>query len=50
LHIPGSTFRRHSCPRLGQQALSAVPTGVHINSGILNHAFYRAAIAIGGKT
>jgi Zn-dependent metalloprotease len=23
--------------------------GVHINSGILNHAFYRAAIAIGGK-
>ena len=24
--------------------------GVHINSGILNHAFYRAAMAIGGKT
>jgi Zn-dependent metalloprotease len=24
--------------------------GVHINSGILNHAFYRAATAIGGKT
>src|SRR5215210_61226 len=24
--------------------------GVHINSGILNHAFYRAAIALGGKT
>jgi Zn-dependent metalloprotease len=24
--------------------------GVHINSGILNHAFYRAAKAIGGKT
>ena len=23
--------------------------GVHINSGILNHAFYRAAIAVGGK-
>ena len=23
---------------------------MHINSGILNHAFYRAAIAIGGKT
>jgi Zn-dependent metalloprotease len=24
--------------------------GVHINSGILNHAFYRAAIALGGNT
>jgi len=24
--------------------------GVHINSGILNHAFYRAAIALGGRT
>jgi Zn-dependent metalloprotease len=24
--------------------------GVHINSGILNHAFYRASKAIGGKT
>ena len=24
--------------------------GVHINSGILNHAFYIAAILIGGKT
>ena len=24
--------------------------GVHINSGILNHAFYLAAMAIGGKT
>ena len=24
--------------------------GVHINSGILNHAFYRAAITLGGKT
>lgn len=24
--------------------------GVHINSGILNHGFYRAALAIGGKT
>jgi Zn-dependent metalloprotease len=24
--------------------------GVHINSGILNHAFYRAATAIGGRT
>ncbi|HJQ37194.1 MAG TPA: M4 family metallopeptidase [Thermoanaerobaculia bacterium] len=24
--------------------------GVHINSGILNHAFHRAAMAIGGKT
>lgn len=24
--------------------------GVHINSGILNHAFYRAAMAIGGAT
>jgi Zn-dependent metalloprotease len=24
--------------------------GVHINSGILNHGFYRAAMAIGGKT
>jgi len=24
--------------------------GVHINSGILNHAFYRAAITLGGRT
>ncbi|PYQ30400.1 MAG: peptidase M4 family protein [Acidobacteria bacterium] len=24
--------------------------GVHINSGILNHAFYRASMALGGKT